>query len=137
MILGTPKHLSPEQEGFGSVRVVEVDGDPQPELLNVHGGTLQVLDLAIGEALAATPIYSAPRSLSLIDVDHDGITDLLATGATVGVAFGDGEGQFGALHHQDVAALVPTAESVRGVFRADFEGDGPAEAMLLVRPRDR
>ncbi|MBZ5715006.1 FG-GAP-like repeat-containing protein [Nannocystis pusilla] len=124
-------------EGFGSVRVVEVDGDPQPELLNVHAGTLQVLDLAIDEALAATPIYSAPRSLSLIDVDHDGITDLLAAGATIGVAFGDGEGQFGALQHQDVAAWIPTAESVRGVVRADFEGDGRTEAMLVVRPRDR
>lgn len=124
-------------EGFGSARVIEVDGDPQPELLNVHDGTLQVLDLALGEALVDTPIYSAPRSLSLIDVDHDGITDLLATGATVGVAFGHGEGEFGALHHQDVAALIPTAESVLGVVRADFEGDGPVEAMLLVRPRDR
>ncbi|WP_143140166.1 FG-GAP repeat domain-containing protein [Nannocystis exedens] len=124
-------------ERSGSVRVVEVDGDPQPELLNVQGGTLQVLDLAIGEALAGTPIYSAPRSLSLIDVDRDGIADLLATGATIGVAFGDGEGQFGALQHQDVAALIPTAESARGVVRADFEGDGPAEAMLVVRPRDR
>jgi hypothetical protein len=120
-----------------SLAVADLNGDTKPDVVTVNGGSDKVgvfLGTASGSlqpvVTYATGLNSGPSDVQIVDVNRDGIVDLLTANSstsTLGVLLGNGNGTFQAV------TTYPSQVSSNpvGLAVADLNGDGNPDVALL------
>ncbi len=121
-----PAHILPVANQAAGVLVADFNSDSIPDLLSVPAGDQIAIALGIGHGAFATPtiIDGMIPPVSIVDVDHDGKLDLVATsGFNVRVALGDGHGAFATPIDSSFSHLA------KRVVVGDCDGDSIPDAI--------
>lgn len=116
---------------------MHVDGDGVPDVLLADDDRpARGVRTEIGPALVDLPLRRFGGAGSQFgDLDGDGVRDMFLYGAGLVVAYGDGEGGFGAQRHAGREEVLAWG-NVNSAAVDDFDGDGIEEVFVAVRPVD-
>ncbi|MDC0667405.1 FG-GAP repeat domain-containing protein [Nannocystis radixulma] len=120
--------------GVTRARLVRLDDDSWLDLLvDADGQPAQIYDMSFGTAIRADPIFAGNLGFRFVDLDGDGVLDLLGLGRAVAVARGDGDGGFSPLQQRDLAAVLPGAQQIWSAIVDDLDHDGDAELLAIAQ----
>ncbi|HNI35738.1 MAG TPA: VCBS repeat-containing protein, partial [Microthrixaceae bacterium] len=125
--------LSFPAANFRSLPVVRFSGSGPGLLLDAADEPVRTARLTLAPAYASEPLFAGAQTLRFVDVDGDGIHDVLGTGHTIGVAIGHGDGGFGPLRQRAVATVLPDAKAISQTVISDLDADGRDEIFIATR----
>ncbi|MCY1062216.1 VCBS repeat-containing protein [Nannocystis sp. SCPEA4] len=119
---------------LAQARLVRLDDDSWLDLLvDADGQPAQIYDMSFGTAIRADPLFAGNLGFRFVDLDGDGVLDLLGLGRAVAVARGDGDGGFSPLQQRDLAAVLPGAQQIWSAIVDDLDHDGDADLLAVAQ----
>jgi outer membrane protein assembly factor BamB len=118
----------------GLVGSADIDGDGNEELFVANDATVKALDIETGNTRWSAIDVTWIRATRLVDINEDGIKDLLTASQSVPPTVGRIVAYDGRDGRELIRIPNPDTEPV-GVNAGDFDGDGATEiAAVLFRP---